>query len=86
MMLAEKKGQNLYLINKYSLNNEEKDEELKQFWGEGQINQDNIISLSSPSIHERVCTLSSRNMIKMWSFNEKERKILFETKLNDKVT
>jgi hypothetical protein len=57
ILLASKNCQHLYIINKYSLNSEEKEEELKLFWGMGQINKENIVSIDSPAAHERICTL-----------------------------
>ena len=86
IFLSEQHCQNLYLVNKYSLNSEEKEEELKQFWGQGQVSKQNIMSLSSPSVHERVCVLSEGNNFKMWTFKGREKRILFETKLADNVS
>ena len=39
------------MINKYNLNSEEKEEELKMFWGMGQVDKTQTMSLSSPSVH-----------------------------------
>jgi hypothetical protein len=68
IILSEKRCQHLYAINKYSLNSEEKEEELKLFWGMGQVGSDNTVSLSSPAVHERVCSLSANRIVQLWSF------------------
>ena len=56
---------------------EEKEEELKLFWGMGQINKENVVGIGSPAAHERMCTLGENNTLKLWSFKGKERKIIF---------
>ncbi len=76
----------MYIINKYALNSEEKEEEVKLFWGMGQINKENILAIGSPAVHERICTLGENNVLKLWSFKGRERKILFEEKLAFKAT
>ena len=86
IVLSQKNCQNLYVINKYNLNSEEKEEELKMFWGMGQVDKTQTISLSSPSVHQRLCTLEVNNNFKLWSFMGKERKILFEEKMSAKVS
>jgi hypothetical protein len=77
IILSENQCQNLYIINKYVLNSEEKEEELKLFWGMGQINKENVVRIGSPAAHERMCTLGENNTLKLWSFKGKERKIIF---------
>ena len=56
------------------------------FWGMGQVDKTQTISLSSPSVHQRLCTLDVNNNFKLWSFMGKERKILFEEKMSAKIS
>lgn len=86
ILLSEKNCQNLYIINKYSLNSEETEEELKQFWGAGHLNKESVVSISSPAIHQRVCTLGENSTMRLWSFKGKERKIIFEEKMMNQPT
>ena len=57
VLLSEKQCQHLYIINKFSLSSEESEEELKPFWGMGHVGKETILSIDSPAIHQRVCTL-----------------------------
>ena len=68
IILSENACQNLYVINKFNLNSEERQEQLKLFWGMGQVDKAKTVSISSPAVHERVCTLGSDNIFKLWSF------------------
>ena len=85
-ILSEKRCQNVYIINKYNLNSEDREEELKLFWGMGQIGKEDVVSLSSPAVHERMCSLGAANSFKLWNFRGKERTVIFEEKMSQLVT
>ncbi len=52
----------------------------------GHINKEKLIAIDSPALHQRVCTLDENQSFKLWSFNGRERKILFEEKVMNSPT
>lgn len=85
MLLSQKDYQQVFVIDKYSLSSEES-EQMKELWGAGQVRHEEVVAVDTPDVHQRLATLDSNAVVRMWGFKNRERRILFEEKLSYKAT